>query len=127
MSRLFKGYASNYRADQTQACKVRRKQKRTLRVDFNAAIPTDRTLASVTWECDAPWITFLSNAAIDGREVAVDVEFNFAGFANIKATATDSAGEELNYEFQFTVTDAPIYPSATYSTTSGPYSITATA
>lgn len=131
MSRLFKGYASAYRADQVQVCRVRRSQARSLTVDFRAALASTEFITSVTWECTAPQITALSNPAVasDQRSVSVDVDFNYSGFANVKATVTASDGlaadRKLNYEFQFTVADAPIYPSATYSPGVGPYSVTA--
>lgn len=129
MSRLFKGYASNYRANQTQAAQVRRTQTRTIVVDFYGAMTPGDTVASVTWECTSPWITTLSNADVsaDGRAVSVECLFNFSGYGCVKATATTVAGDVLNYEFEFTVTDAPLYPSATYSQTQGPFSVTATA
>lgn len=130
MSRAFKGYASNYRADQVQTCRVRRTQKRTVVVDFAAMLPGNAAIGSVTFECNAPWITVLSNAAINvegnAKEASVVVEFNYAGRGNVKATATFIDGSKANYEFAFTVADAPMYPSATYSAAAGPYSLTAT-
>lgn len=123
MTRLFTGYASGARADQTQPIKVKRRQKRTLVVNFAAVAGP---LASVTWECTSPWITFLSNPTVEASRpvTTVDVEFNLAGRGSIKATATDTDGSVYNYEFEVTVCDAPLYPSATYSNVTGPYSVT---
>lgn len=129
MSRTFTGYASAYSANQTQVRTVRRAATRTLVANFNGALDAGRTIASVEWACTAPWVTKLSNAAINAaaRSVSVDVVFNYSGLGDIKATITLDDGARLNYEFAFTVTDAPLYPSDTFDTAAGPYSITADA
>jgi len=129
MSRLFKGYASAYSANQTQPRRVRRQQARTLLVDFNGAMDADRTIESVTWECTAPWVVFMASPAIatDQRSTSVGATFNYCGGCAVKATATLDDASILNYEFTFDVTDAPQYPSAVYSTNSGPFSVSATA
>lgn len=129
MARTFRGYASAYSASQVQTLKARRSQQRTLVVDFNGAIDPDRTIESVLWECTSPWITYMTDAAVstDQKSVTVSVLFNYSGFGDIKATVTLDDASQQNYEFTFTVTDAPMYPSATYSSANGPYSLTATA
>lgn len=129
MARTFKGYASAYSANQWQTRRVRRFQQRTLTVDFNGAIDPARTIESVTWECTAPWVTFLEDAAVsaDQKSVTVTVQFNFSGFGDIKATVTLDDAAQQNYEFCFDVTDAPLYPSTIYGPSTGPYSLTAAA
>lgn len=129
MARTFKGYASAYSANQTQPRRVRRFQQRTLTADFNGAIDPARTIESVTWECTSPWITLLSAADVsaDQKSVSVLVQFNFSGCGSVKATVTLDDASQQNYEFQFAVQDAPMYPTAVYSSANGPYSVTATA
>ena len=129
MSRLFKGYASNYAAKQVQTRRVRRFQKRTVTADFNGAIPANGLIDEVVWECTSPWATYMENPAIstDQKSVTVDVSFNYGGWGWIKATAILESGEQLNYEFTFDVTDAPMYPSTTYLNNTGPFSVTAIA
>lgn len=129
MSRLFKGYASSYGAAQVQTMRVRRYQVRTLTVDFNGAIPADELISEVRWDCTSPWATYISDAAVtaDQKSVTLKVAFNFAGWGAIKATVTTDAGSVLNYEFQMTVKDAPLYPQATYNLANGPYVLTAAA
>ncbi len=129
MSRLFKGYASNYGAAQVQTMRVRRYQVRTLSVDFNGAIPADELISEVRWDCTSPWATYISDATVsaDQKSVNVKVAFNFAGWGAIKATVTTDAGSILNYEFQMTVKDAPLYPQAVYNLANGPYVLTASA
>lgn len=127
MSRLFKGIASAYGAHQTQPRRVRRYQERTVSVDFKGALAADENILSVTWECTSPWITYLSDADATQSSVSVKVRFNYSGIGDLKATVETDAGNHMNYEFCFTVTDAPLYPSATYSTANGPYSVSATA
>lgn len=128
MSRLFKGYASDYSANQVQPHRVRRFQKRTLIADFNGAMEPSKTITSATWETTHPECTFMSGAAIatDDRSTSVVVSFNFGGFSQIKVTVTLNDNSQLNYEFHFDVMDAPLYPSATYLTANGPFSLTAT-
>lgn len=129
MARTFTGYASAYSANQTQPRRVRRKQTRTVVANFNGAMDAGRTIESVTWACTCPWVTRMSDAAIaaDQRSVSVDVLFDYAGIGDAKATVTLDDGSEVNYEFEFTVTNAPLYPSETYTATDGPYSLTVAA
>ena len=130
MSRLLKGYCTEYlSASQVQQVRVRRFQTRTLVVNFNGAIPKEETVTSVRWDCTSPWATYIRDAAVaaDGKSSGLKVDFNFAGWGAIKATAEVSDGSVLNYEFQITVKDAPIYPAAVYSTANGPYYLIATA
>jgi len=128
-SRLFKGIASRYRASQHQSVRARRSQKRCLQVDFNGALDAGETVTRVMWECTSPWITFMESACIGigGRYVCTDVTFNYPGIGNIKATIDTSAGRRENYEFEITVTDAPMYPSAQYIPSNGPYQLVAEA
>lgn len=126
MSRLFKGYASAYRANQTQRATVRRAQVRKVVVDFYGAMTPGQTISEVTFECTSPWVTFMDNAEIsaDGRAVSVDVTFNYAGLGAIKATAV-TPDATMNYEFEFAVADCPIYPSSQYANFNGPFSLVA--
>ena len=129
MARTFNGYASAYSANQVQPCRVRRSQVRTVTVDFNGTLSDGDLIESVTWECTSPWITLMSDAAVadNQKSVSVLITFNYAGCGSVKATATLNDSSKLNYEFDFTVLDCPIYPSATYDSASGPYSLTAVA
>jgi hypothetical protein len=129
VSRLFKGYASNYGASQVQTMRVRRYQSRTLTVDFNGAILPGELIDHVRWDCTSPWATYISDAAVsaDQKSVTVKTAFNFAGWGAIKATVTTDAGSVLNYEFQMTVKDAPLYPQATYDLANGPFTLEASA
>lgn len=129
MARTFKGYASAYSANQMQPRRVRRFRKAPLVVDFNGAMDVGRTIESVTWECTSPWVTLISTPAVsvDQRSVSCVVQFNYGGFGWIKATVTLDDASQQNYEFEFDVMDVPMYPSATYNSANGPYSVTASA
>lgn len=129
MARTFKGYASKHSANQTQPCRVRRSQVRGVTVDFEGAMESGQLIDAVTWECTSPWVTLLSDAAVsaDQKAVTVVIAFNYAGCGAVKATATLSDGSQINYEFDFTVVDCPQYPSATYDSATGPFSLTASA
>jgi agmatine/peptidylarginine deiminase len=130
MSRLFKGYCTEYlSASQVQQVRVRRYQTRTLTVDFNGAIPKDEVIESVRWDCTSPWATYIYDAAVsaDQKSSTLKVDFNFAGWGGIKATATTDEGTILNYEFFITVKDAPLYPQATYNLANGPYFVVVSA
>lgn len=129
MARTFKGYASRYSANQTQPIRARRSQVRVLTVDYNGVLDSGQTVESVTWESTSPWVTYMQDAAVsaDQKSVTVNVTLNYSGFGWLKATATMSDGSVQNYEFMVDVMDSPIYPSATYISPSGPYSLTASA
>lgn len=124
-SRLFKGIASKYRANQHQPVRARRFQKRCLQVDFSGALEKDEKITKVTWECYSPWVTFMQDACVslDGKRVCVDVTLNYSGIGDVKATVETTSGTVENYEFSITVTDAPMYPSAQYIPSNGPYKI----
>lgn len=126
MARTFTGYVSAYSANQTQQRMVRRRAARNLVANFNGALDAGRTIASVTWFCTSPWITKISNPAINAseRSTSVDVRFNYGGIGDIKAVITLDNGEQMNYEFMFTVTDSPLYPDETFDVAEGPYSVT---
>ncbi len=123
--RLFKGIASKYRANQHQPVRARRFQKRCLQVDFSGALEKDETITKVTWECYSPWVTFMQDACVslDCKRVCVDVTLNYSGIGDVKATVETTSGTVENYEFSITVTDAPMYPSAQYIPSNGPYKI----
>lgn len=129
MARTFKGYASRYSANQTQPVRVRRSQVHVLTVDYNGVLNSGQTVESVTWEATSPWVTFMEDATVSGdqKSATVKVTANYAGFGYLKATATMSDGSVQNYEFEVDVMDSPVYPSATYLSPSGPYSLTASA
>ncbi|MCL6710508.1 hypothetical protein M8R20_26265 [Pseudomonas sp. R2.Fl] len=129
MSRLLKGYASNYGAAQVQNLRVRRYQDRHLQVDFNGALDRDEVIQEVRWDATSPWATAIYDASVDeGQKVVrVGVSFNFAGWGAIKATVQTNQGNTLNYEFFITVKDAPLYPAAVYDLANGPFYLIATA
>lgn len=128
-SRAFKGIASRYRTAQHQPVRARRSQKRCLQVDFNGALDAADSILKVTWECTSPWITLMESAGIgeSGRYVCCDVTMNYPGIGYVKATIDTASGERWNYEFEITVTDAPMYPTAEYIPSNGPYQLVATA
>lgn len=128
-SRVFKGIASRYRPSQHQPIRARRSQVRQLQVDFNGALDDGETITKVTWECISPWITFMQSPEIGegGRWVGVKITMNYPGIGCVKATVDTSSGNRENYEFEITVTDAPMYPTAQYIPTNGPYQLVATA
>lgn len=129
MSRLLKGYASNYGAAQVQNLRVRRYQDRHLQVDFTGALDRDEVIQEVRWDATSPWVTAIYDASVDEGQkgVRVGVSFNFAGWGAIKATVQTNQGNTLNYEFFITVKDAPLYPAAVYDLANGPFYLTATA
>lgn len=129
MSRLLKGYASNYGAAQVQNLRVRRYQQRTLKVDFNGTLEDGELITEVRWDATSPWATAIHDAAVESgqKSVKVGVNFNFAGWGAIKATVETNQGNTLNYEFFITVKDAPLYPAAVYDLANGPFYLIAQA
>lgn len=127
IGRAFNGIASAYSAAQTQPRRVRRFQKRTLTVDFNGAIPAGDLVQRVKWECTSPWVTHLSSAGIDDgrRVVSVVARFDHSGCGHVKATIETAVGDSYNYSFEFDVLDAPMFPSASYQPSAGPFSVSA--
>lgn len=127
VGRAFNGIASAYSAAQVQPRRVRRQQRRTLTVDFNGSIPVGDLIQRVTWECTSPWVTCLSDAGISDsrRLVCANVLFDHSGVGHVKATVETQAGDSYNYSFEFDVLDAPMYPSASYQSNSGPFSVSA--
>ena len=126
MSRVFKALASAYNRVRAQVGQVRRQERRTVVADFNGAIAPDRTIVAVQWRCVAPWVLRMSNAAIaaDRRSVSVLADFQFGGFAALRATVTLDNGDVLSELFEFTVRDWPgFFENA--PGTAGPFTLSA--
>lgn len=127
LGRTTKTYVTGYSLSRVNITRVRRMAKRCVVANFNGAIPKERSIVSVRWETTSPWAILMSNARIASgqRETMVDVTFNFSGWGGLLATATLDNGEVYNAEFQFTVVDTPLYPSATYPIGNGPFRLDA--
>lgn len=125
MARTFLGYASEYSADQVQQCRVRRYQKRKLRVNFNGLLPKGEQLDQIIWDTDGPWVTRMSDAAPspDGRTAELVVRFNYWGTCSIRCQVLSSGGDVYNYQFFFRVTNSPIMPADTYDAPTGPFRV----
>jgi len=63
----------------------------------------------------------------NGSYVCCDLAINYPGIGHVKATVKTTSGRTENYEFEVTVTDAPMYPSAQYIPSNGPYQLVAEA
>lgn len=129
LGRVTRSFVSGYTASRVETRRIRRFSKRCCVADFNGAMPLGVTITSVNFETTSPWSLFMANPRIEstGRKAAVDVSFNFAGYGGLLVTATWSNGETTNVEFGFQVNDSPLYPSAQYPSSNGPYILTATA
>lgn len=127
LGRTTRNYVSGYTLSRQAVTRVRRMAKRCVVANFNGALPKGRLITSVRWETTSPWALFMSNAriALGQRESMVDIIFNFAGWGGVLCTATLDNGEVYNAEFSFTVIDSPLYPTATYPTSNGPYRLDA--
>jgi len=127
LGRATRTYVSGYTLTRANVARVRRRARRCVVANFNGALPKGRLITSVRWETTSPWALFMSNARIaDGqRETMVDIIFNFSGWGGLLATVTLDNGEEYNAEFSFTVIDTPLYPTADYPTSNGPYRLDA--
>lgn len=127
LGRTTRTYVSGYTLSRANVARVRRMAKRCVVANFNGALPKGRSIVSVRWETTSPWAILMSNARIasNQRETMVDVTFNFSGWGGLLATATLDNGEVYNAEFSFTVLDTPLYPTATYPVSNGPYILTA--
>lgn len=127
LGRTTRTYVTGYSLSRVNVTRVRRMAKRCVVANFNGAIPKERSIVSVRWETTSPWAILMSNARIatGGRETMVDVTFNFSGWGGLLATVALDNGEVYNAEFSFTVLDTPLYPTATYPVSNGPYILTA--
>lgn len=127
LGRVTRNVVSGYTLSRPTVTRVRRMAKRCVVANFNGALTKGRTIVAVRWETTSPWAIFMENARIISgqRQSAVDVTFNFAGWGGVLCTATLDNGEVYNAEFSFTVTDSPLYPTATYPNTNGPFRLDA--
>lgn len=125
IGRKTKGYVSAYDLDQVQKVKVQRTQKRSIVADVNGAVEEARTITEVTWRCTSPWATLMENPSIasNGKSTAIDVVAQDSGWSGIKATIEMDNGEILSYQFEFEVTDQPLYPTELIPVTSGPFEL----
>lgn len=129
LGRTFVGYSSAYSAAQNQPRRVRRSQSHKLQADFNGDLLAGDLITDVRWDCTSPWALYMRDAEIaaDRRSVSVWVDFNYAGLGGIKATVESESGARPNFQFLFTVLDAPLYPQANYASVTGPYVLETTA
>lgn len=127
LGRTNRTYVTGYSLSRVNVTRVRRMAKRCVVANFNGALDPDRQIVSVRWETTSPWAILMSNAriAFGQRETMVDVTFNFSGWGGLLATVTLDNDEVYNAEFQFTVVDTPLYPSATYPIGNGPFRLDA--
>ena len=125
LGRVTRAFVSGYTAARNESRRIRRFSKRCCVADFNGAMPLGCTITHARFDTTSPWSLLMSNPRVEstGRRIAVDVKFNFAGFAALKATATWSNQEVTNVEFHFQVLDTPLYPDAFYNNSNGPYSV----
>jgi hypothetical protein len=103
-----------------------RQEQRTVTADFNGLLADDATIDEVTWRCNSPWVLSMSDAAISGRSVTVEANFQFSGQAYLKATIITDGGAIYSQLFDFTVRDVPMFQDEAGLVT-GPYSLTVTA
>jgi len=127
LGRTSRTFVTGYSLSRVNVTRVRRMAKRCVVANFNGALDPDRRIVSVRWETTSPWAILMDNAriAFGQRETMVDVTFNFSGWGGLLATVTLDNGEVYNAEFSFTVLDTPLYPTATYPVSNGPYILTA--
>lgn len=125
IGRKTKGYVSAYDLDQVQKVKVQRTQRRSLVADVYGAVEAPRLITSATWRCTSPWATMMENPTIatNQKSTAVDVVAQDSGWSGIKATITMDDGSILSYQFEFEVTDQPLYPTELIPVSSGPFEL----
>lgn len=104
-----------------------RGERRCLLVDFNGAIPANRTIVSAKWQCALPYIAFMANARIfpDRRSTAVDLTANYPNVTDFKCTATLDNGEEYVQLIRVEVDDTYWFSADTIATV-GPTVLVAT-
>lgn len=108
LGRATRCYVSGYDRARAQVARLVRGESRCLVADLNGAIGAARTVTSVTWRVQLPYIARMSNARIDAdaREVAVDVLARYPGCTPIKCEATLDNGEVYVQLFSLRVRDA---------------------
>jgi hypothetical protein len=107
LGRVTRAYVSGYQRDRVHASRLVRGEIRCLVANFNGAIPSARSIASVTWRCEQTYTVAMANARITGREVAVDITAQLQGCAWVKCVATLDNGEAYTQMFRLAVCAAP--------------------
>lgn len=120
-------YVSAYQPDRTHVVRLSRGEKVTLSADFNGAIASDLTIASVIWRCLNPWAVKMEDAAIEGRKSSVSIATQWGCGASLKCEATLSDGSVVTQLFRIHVRTGPWFFLEPTGYTSGPYDLTATA
>lgn len=108
LGRVTRIYASGYDRTRVHDGRLVRGESRCLVVEFNGAIPSARTVASVTWRCVDPSVVVMSDARIQtgARSVAIDVRANWPSDTLIKCEATLDNGEVYAQLIHLSVTDS---------------------
>lgn len=126
MSRATTAYASAYQPDRVHVAAFRRRERAPITADFTAVVPDGVTITSATWRTTAPWPLVMADAAIDGTKTRIMADFQQAGCAALKATATLSDGSVHNVVFALEVADCPFFGEPAVPA-QGPQELTVTA
>lgn len=125
LGRVTRCYVSGYQRVRVHESRLVRGESRCLVANFNGAVDAARTITSVTWQCQQPYIVAMSNARIPegAREVAVDMAAQLPGCAWLKCIATLDNGEVYTQLFRVIVRGGPWFDGET-TPSAGPTSLT---
>lgn len=122
VGRATKAYVSPAQLARTHESELVRGELRCYCAELNGAMPVDATITSVTWQCSAPDVLFMSDASITGRHVSVKIEALRSGFAMLKMAATLSTGERRVQLYEVWVEEQSLFFAV--SASEGPRSLT---
>lgn len=125
IGRVTKAYVSQHYRTRVHDSRLMLGEKRCMVVELNGALSSGRTISSVTWRCEYPYIAIMANARIQEgqRSAAIDLTANWIGDTTIQCEATLDNGEVYTQMFRVAVSGNPWYLPTQSS--SGPTTLTA--
>jgi hypothetical protein len=124
MGRVTRCYVSAYQRNREHCSNVGSREKRCLIADFNGAIPSGRTITSVTWSCLNPYIVNMLQADVTDRETACLIQCQYGGVSLIRCDATFDNGEIYVQMFRLNISQVAWFQGDT-PFSQGPYTLTA--
>lgn len=109
IGRVTRNYVSAHQRDRVHRASLYAAEKRCLVTDFNGAIPKGRSIASATWQTDDTTQCLMSQPAVLGRQVQVQIAAQYTGHCRIRVDAVLDNGEVYSAWHVIRVQPAPYF------------------
>lgn len=114
LGRSTRAIVSGYNRSRVHTVRLYYPEKRCMIANLNGAIPQSRSIVKVVWQTIFPYVTYIDNARIVGKEVMVDLTSQYPGRSWVRCSAYLDNGEIYVQQFQIVVISQPFYAGDAY-------------